>query len=335
MMTYAIEPERFTVNLSLSAHDRAKRFRDRHTNPHKGKQVYLNTLAVYAVSFYLNCQGYEIENDRDDSTNPVMQVLMDVADVTVKNYGKIECRPVLPGAATCDIPLETHEDRIAYVAVYLDFSLTEATLLGFTRQASSPSIGLDALEPLENLPPYLHEHQTHLHSESTPSTSSENEAGDRAMVLGQWFEKIWEAGWQPLEALLPSDSQALAFGLRGTREREDSLKIGKILNLSPQGEASDQPQSEVTLLLAVAPVEDDRLGIRAQLHPGIGQTYLPHDAVLALLSKTGEILREVPARALDNFIQLPRFKCRWGERFSLRVTLGEASACEDFQLRSP
>ena len=260
-----------------------------------------------------------------------MQVLLDTADLEVENYGKIECRPVLPNASAWEVPPQVWGDRIAYVAVYLDTSLREATVLGFAREVSTSIVPFDALEPLDNLPFYLEEsqqHQTQLAQQSQKSSETEP-----TVALGEWFEKIWEAGWQPLNALFSPESPAFAMGLRSGGGRDETLKMGKLIQIGDRSE-SGQTDRDLMLLLAVEPVDDERLGIRAQLYPTSAKTYLPHNAVLALLSGSGETLREVPSRALDNFIQLPRFKCRFGERFSLQITLGDACVREDFQLRS-
>lgn len=48
----------FTVNLALEAHAKAKQFRSHASNPQKAKQIYLNTLAVYAVNFLLTVSGF-------------------------------------------------------------------------------------------------------------------------------------------------------------------------------------------------------------------------------------------------------------------------------------
>jgi hypothetical protein len=56
-----LEPWIFTVPLALEAHSRAEEFRRYQSNPGKAKQVYLNTLAVYAVHVYLQCRGFETD----------------------------------------------------------------------------------------------------------------------------------------------------------------------------------------------------------------------------------------------------------------------------------
>ena len=130
-MNPVIEPWIFTVPLALEAHSRAEQFRRYQSNPDKAKQVYLNTLAVYAVNMYLQCRGFETDLETSDSWNPAMQMLLDTADLVVKNRGRLECRPVLPNAEVVCTPAEVWSERIGYVAVRLSESLREATLLGF------------------------------------------------------------------------------------------------------------------------------------------------------------------------------------------------------------
>lgn len=102
-MNNAMEPLTFSVSLALSARSKAKQFGSEQSNPQKATQVYYNTLAVYAVNFYLQCLGFETDLDNSDSWNQLMRSLMDVADLEVKNYCKLECRPVL-ASAVCYVP---------------------------------------------------------------------------------------------------------------------------------------------------------------------------------------------------------------------------------------
>jgi hypothetical protein len=182
-MNPEIEAWTFTVPLALEAHSQAEQFRRSQSEPHKAKQVYLNTLAVYAVNSYLQGRGFETDLDKSASYDPVMQMLMDTADLVVKNRGKLECRPVLPDADNLCIPAEVWEERIGYVAVQLHESLREATLLGFVEKVSRSELPLSRLRSLEALPGYLNKIKP-------------------LVNLSQWFENVFEAGWQAVEALI-------------------------------------------------------------------------------------------------------------------------------------
>lgn len=325
----------FTVSLSLSAHTKAEHFRKYHTDkPQKAKQVYLNTLAVYAVNFYLECLGFETEPEASLCENPVMQTLMDIADLEVKNYGKLECRPVLPHADICSVPLEVQSERMGYIAVQFNSALTEAKLLGFTETVTSETIPIDQLKPLEELSPYL--------NQIKPDPVVDLQIS--SINLSQWLENIIEEGWQSIEALFGQDDQKLALGYRGgsklakistpnrSADQDTAFQLAREtvprVKLIDLGMGTGSPS--VVLLVAVAPENDTEVGIRVQVHPPLGQTYLPANLNLALLSDTGETLREIPSRRLDNFIQLPYFRCRPGERFSLQLKFNQAQVTEDF-----
>lgn len=152
------ESKTFPVLLSLEAHAIAQDSCRGLSNRRQAKQIYLNNLAVYAVEAYLHCMGLETDWKSSDSRNPLLFKFMDVADLDVKNLGKLECRLVLPEADILQIPPEVWKDRIGYVVVQLERSLREATLLGFTRTAAA-EVPLHQLQSLDDLLVYLHQIQ--------------------------------------------------------------------------------------------------------------------------------------------------------------------------------
>ncbi|MEM8810802.1 MAG: DUF1822 family protein, partial [Cyanobacteria bacterium P01_G01_bin.38] len=180
------ETAQFTAPLSTSTHRLAQQFRHQHRNPQKAKQVYLNTLAVSAVEFYLRCMGVDTDWSISQSYDPIMQSLLDVADLDLPGKGKLECRPLLETttATALKIPLEICRDRIAHIAVQLAPSLQEATLLGFV-PANCEEIVLDQLRSLDDLADYLNQIQ--------PTSYRVN--------LSNWLENLFETGWQSLTAL--------------------------------------------------------------------------------------------------------------------------------------
>jgi len=314
MMRKTSEPLTFTVPLSLSAHRLAEQFRRKHCNQKKAKQVYLNTLAVSAVKFYLRCMGIETDWEASLSWNPVMQTLMDVADLEVTGLGSLECRPVLPESQVVHIPPEVWSDRIGYVAVQLDESLKQATLLGFSKTApftdELPNSKLSSLADLL-------EHLRHIR---------QTEPVKMRVNLSQWFENFFEAGWQSMATLLGTQQQNLAFSLRSTSGlSEASVKRAKLIDLGLRlgGQA-------VVLLVAIAPDAEQKVGILVQLHPTGGETYLPPHLSVGLLSESGTTLQEVQSRSQDNYIQLKRFRGLPGECFNIQVAYGEASVTETF-----
>ena len=304
MMSRLTERLIFTVPLSFEAHSLAQQLSKPLGNQKKVKQVYLNTLAVYAVNFYLQCMAFETNWEISDSYNPVMLKFLDVADLEIKQIGKIECRPVLPDAEVCQIPPDAWSDRIGYVAVQLDQSLKQATILGFTQNAAE-EVPLNELQPLEDLIEFL---SRKLQPES--------------VNLKQWLEGIIEAGWLTIDELLSHEQIALAFGFR----HGVSLTRGKQIELEMQLE-----KQSVALIVIPSPESEEEVDIRVQLHPVKGQTYLPKGVKLIVKDASGEPVLDAEAQDEDNFIQ-QRFSAESGENFSITVALREASITQDFCL---
>ncbi|HEY9607738.1 DUF1822 family protein [Allocoleopsis sp.] len=299
-----LEPWIFTVPLALEAHARAQEFRRYHSNPHKAKQVYLNTLAVYAVNVYLQCRGFETNLERSDSWNPMMQMLMDTADLALKDCGKLECRPVLPDAEVVCVPPEVWEQRMGYVVVQLSESLREATLLGFVEKASSSKLAVSQLRSLQELPAYLN-----------------NLNKIKPVVnLSQWFEDIFEAGWQAVESLLATQPTELAFSFRGVPQAD--IRRCKQIELAT-------PERSVALIVSLSGESEQDMDISVEVQPTNGQTYLPSNLQLMVLNEDGEAVMHVHAGSDNQTIQL-EFGGEAGDRFGVKVALGDVSVTENF-----
>jgi hypothetical protein len=300
--------------LSSSAHAQAAQFCRQQSNPVKAKQVYLNTLAVSAVKFYLRCMGIQTDWEASSSCNPVMQPLMDVADLEVTGLGKLECRPVLPNTAIVCIPPDVWSDRIGYVAVQFDQSLREATLLGFTTTA--PEGGELPISQLRSLEELL-EHLRHLR---------QSQPDEVRISLSEWFQNRFEADWQSLKALLGTNTENLAYSFRSASELSGARVVrAKLIDMGLQ-----LGSQAVALMVAITPEAEQKVGVLVQVHPALEETYLPANLRLGLLSKLGETLQEVRSRSQDNYIQLKRFRGLPGECFNIQVAFGDASVTEKF-----
>ncbi|MEQ9670403.1 DUF1822 family protein [Coleofasciculus sp. G2-EDA-02] len=311
MLNTTNEPLMLTVPLTLEAHQIAQQFHQQHC-PQKAKQVYLNTLAVYAVKTSLKCLGIPTNWQASDSWNPIMQTLENTADLLIKDIGKLECRPVLPNAASCHIPAEVWSERIGYVAVELNQALTEAKLLGFLPSVNTEEVLLTQLKSLEHL-------LEHINPSRQP------------IQLNQWLQNIFDVGWQTVDTLFDSSPTELAFNFRNytqiaTHLSEPSdLKItrGKRLTL---GRRYDDEQ--VILVMNLIPTRSSELDISVEIYPTNGQSYLPKNLRLMILDDTGETVMQAEARSTKQ-IQL-QFSGEAGECFKVRVALADISITETF-----
>lgn len=315
-MSPTIEPLIFTVPLSFEAHMLAQQHQKRQFLPHKAKQVYLNTLAVYAVDFYLRCLGFEVDANQNDSGNPMIVKMMDVADVWVKQLGRLECRPVLPDAKVCHIPPDVWSDRVGYVAVQMSQTLKEATLLGFTQTAIA-ELPLDKLRSFSEFPAYLHQLQ------QPPSTAA---PADSVVNLRRWLEGVFETGWQSIETVLSIDKLHLV-SVRSMTPLKTEIKRAKLINFGMQ--LGDQA---VVLSLAVGANSNETATVLVQLYPGPDNPRLSSNLKLVMLSDSGKTLQEVCSRGHDNYIQLRPFTGVPGDSFSIQVAFDNVRVTEDFVL---
>lgn len=125
----------FEVCLLRAAHQQAKHFSTKQKDLSKAQQVYHNTLAVWAVNYYMKCMEIETDCEGSDSWDILMQSLLDTADLVLPGIGKLECRPVMQEQQNIYIPLDVSQERIAYVIVQLDTFLEKAIILGFVKTA--------------------------------------------------------------------------------------------------------------------------------------------------------------------------------------------------------
>jgi hypothetical protein len=148
--------------------------------------------------------------------------------------------------------------------------------------------------------------------------------------LGQWFQEVFEAGWQSLDTLLNTGSGNLAFSFRQGRPSVTEVRKVFVEGIKLIDLGMELENQSVALLVGLAPETEQRVGIRVQLYPAGGQTYLPSNIKLILLSQSGATLQEYKARTQDSLIQLKRFTCPMGKCFSVKVALDDFSITEDF-----
>ncbi len=141
--------------------------------------------------------------------------------------------------------------------------------------------------------------------------------------LNQWLQNAFEESWQTLETLLGNEP-ALAYQFRQTVELiAPALQRIKVLELEEQ---------TMWLFVGLEPERDERLSIRVLLRSTEQDSILPTGVTLTLLSDAGDVVQCVEARDRDNGIQLKRFRCSTGTRFSLQLSIDSLSLTEDFMV---
>ncbi|MFN6541196.1 MAG: DUF1822 family protein [Nostoc sp. EkiNYC01] len=290
-----------TVPLPPNAHRWAEEFAAQQDNPQKGKQVYLNTLAVYAVHSYLKWLNIQTALNQGDSWHRGLRAIFDVADLVLPGVGKLECRPVLPGEVAIVLPPTMTQDRIGYVAVQFSQQLDYVELLGFTpavTMTESPEIlEIGQLQSFDALFEIVH--------------------GRTLLVnLRQWVTGIFQADWQPPELVFANNFRS---STTMTRPSTNSISRAKVIDLGRQ----------VLLLVQLTPTDSEVFDIRLRVYPGDDAIHLPASLQLIVLDTAGNTGMEVQARSADDWMQL-EFSCQHEEKFSVKIALGETSLIEEF-----
>ena len=295
------------ISLPITPHYRqlAADFARQQPTAEKAEKVLLNTLAGLVVNDCLQMLGFSTELAASDSWNPAVRMGADIADIVITGKGRLECRPIRKGEENCRIPLEVWSDRIGYVVVEIEEDLLAGKILGFVQEVKAERVAIAQLQPIETLLIKLHETTT-----------------NPLVNLSQWLDRIFDASWQQVEALLNPPQTQLSFSFRNSQqaESEREIKRAKLIKLADYS---------LVLVLEIQPEYNESIDIRLMLHPTGKLTILPPSIQLTLLDELGNTLIETQARTADNYLQL-QFSGEAGERFSVKVSLGDASITEHF-----
>ncbi|MEG5052762.1 MULTISPECIES: DUF1822 family protein [unclassified Microcoleus] len=199
----------FAVSLELTAHRWAEHLAAQQTSPAKGKRVYLNSLAVFAVSRFLESMGIETDLQAGDSANLALCGLLNATDLVLPGMGNIECLPVLPGEQFLNLTGEFREDLIGYVAVQFAERLDAVQLLGFIKNNQAEElleqVAIADLLPLDYLIEQLNELEFKKAIEQPSILKEFPLQGTILEELSQRLRNFWEemaqAGWQTVEAI--------------------------------------------------------------------------------------------------------------------------------------
>ncbi len=280
----------------------------------KSQQVLLNSLSVCFVNFYLKCMGFTTELEASEIWDPAQQILLDIADLPIKNLGKLECRPVHKDEDFVYIPPEVQSDRIAYIVVQISESLESAKLLGFIKEVSSDRFPLNKLQPLEDFLEYL----GFLELKKTQLSQQ------KEINLTRWFDNIFSEDWQNIESIF---WRTPTWQFRSAEENvNDSVERAKLINFGIKAK-----QASVGIILNISRDVNnlDEINIVVSLHPENEQEYLPSSLCAMILDEEGTVIMEARAKNENRKIEL-EFSASPGDRFSIKIVLGDISTIENF-----
>ncbi len=318
----------FSVALTKSVHYQASQLAKQQSNPKIAQQIYLNILAINAVIFYCQCMGIETYLSGIFSQNLVTSIPTEFANLYLKNIGMLKCLPVCSESQVVKIPAELKGNQIGYLVVQFNESLTEGTLLGFVKTVKTSELPLIQLGSLED---FLEEIET--------LTTLIN--------LSQWFENIFEKGWQNFtEAFKPSAPQpAWRFMPKprqvtpvshNNRQGKDSesfpsqsgMRKPRVTGIKPINLGTNQTDYALDLVVNLTEEVAEKMDIEVQIHPRDRET-LPLGLTLSIIDEAGQVFSERSA-GINSTILTKRFRGKLKEQFTLKLSLAEASFTENF-----
>ena len=264
-------------------------------------------MALYAADWYLQCLQFQTQHE--DRADWWIQYLSKSAALEIVGIGKFECVPVTGNNATMTISPDLQSDRIGYLFIKLDESLTSAQIVGFTPKYSE-IVRLDRLQSTDRLIDYLCDLET------KPVTRP-------VIDLGKWAEGIFDELWQNIAGL------SLTPAYRNSRDllSVKSTGGGRQVNL---GNLPESP----TVILTVEYKQTDNVNfdLYLQVHPEIPETKLPMGLKFSAIDDLGAEIGSIQTMASDIVGEIVLKHGKKGENFSIEIAFEGFKQSESFRI---
>jgi hypothetical protein len=271
------------------------------------RQVHLNSLALYAADWYLQCLQFETQ--REDRADWWIQYLSRAATLEIIGIGKLECVPVTGDTVTVTISPDLQADRIGYLFIKLDEFLSSAQIVGFVPKYSE-TVRLDRVQSTDRLIDYLCD------LEAKPVIHP-------VVDLGKWAEGIFDDLWQNIAGL------SLTPAYRNSR---DLLSV-KSTGGGRQVKLGNLPQSpSVILTVDYKQIDNVNFDLYLQVHPEIPETKLPMGLKFSALDDLGAEIGSVQTMTGDLAGEIVLEHGKKGEVFSIEIEFEGFKNSESFKI---
>jgi hypothetical protein len=318
------------IMLDRQTHLYAQQFASQQATPAKGKQVYLNTLAVCAVNNYLKCFSIPTNLSQSDCWHPGMRATFNVADLILPNFGKLECLWILPQQETVAISPEVREDRIGYLVVQLEEELQKGELLGFVpTQATSfarETISINQLQPLD----FLFDTLDRLRGIQAPPLNGGVSPLQKQINFRQWLNGIFTPDWQPIATIMAGRiARSLTEHTKSTVEgRNQPLTKDASVNTISRGKAialfdnDNSREEQVILIVKITESSADAIDFCVQIYPDGENHNLPTGLSIKIVDEAGETCLSAITEDNDDWMQL-EFTCQPEANFTIELNLAD------------
>jgi hypothetical protein len=274
-------------------------------------------LALYAADWYLKCLQFETQHE--DQSDWWMQYLSKSAALEVAGIGKLECIPVVGDAATITLSPDLKDDRVGYLFVKLNESLTSAEIMGFMPKYSE-TVRLDRLQSTDDLIDYLCD----LESQTIPEQIDEA-LGKVLVNLGKWSQGIFDDIWQGIDNLqLAPAYRTTAYrnnrslSVKSIEVRREAMEIIERGRKIVLGDSPDRPS--VIIILGYQQIDTDNYNLYLQVYPEESQKNLPVGMKFSAIDDLGNEIGAVETNAGDISGEIVLENGKPGEEFRLFIT---------------
>ena len=132
----------------------------------------------------------------------------------------------------------------------------------------------------------------------------------------EWLENLFNADWQPIEAVLATSS--LRSSITSTESSETTVSKAKIISLTAE--------QNVAIIVHFT-LSDEEIQASLEIYPAANNAYLPEGLVIEILDEQEIALREEVESYTDS-MQIP-FSFEPEEQFKIRLTLENISITEN------
>jgi Protein of unknown function (DUF1822) len=295
-----------TIDLPKHILDRTKSLH------HEDRQVYLNSLALYAADWYLQCLQFETRHaDRADWWIPY---LTQSSPLEIVKIGKLECIPIVGDAVTATISPDLKDDRVGYIFVKLNDSLTSAEIMGFMPKYSE-NIRLDRLQSTDDLIDYLCD------LESQPTSAP-------AIALRTWLDGIFDGIWQEIDNL----QLAPVYRTPAYRSHRSLLAV-KSTERGREIALGDSPDSlSVIITIGYQQMDTENYDLYLQVYPEESQKNLPVGMKFSAIDDLGNEIGSVETNAGDISGEIVLENGKPGEEFSIEIEFEGVKISESFKI---
>lgn len=326
--------------------DLPKHILDRTSSLKDDRQVYLNSLALYAADWYLQCLQFETRHeDRADWWIPY---LTQSAPLEIKifnscdslgiapelerlNIGKLECIPVIGDAVTATISSDLKDDRVGYLFVKLNESLTSAEIIGFMPKYSE-IVRLDRLQSTDDLIDYLCD------LELLTIPGQIGEALEKVLVdLRKWSQGVFDDIWQGIDNLqlapvyrAPAYRNNRSLSVKSIERGREAIEIIERGRKIVLGDGPDRPS--VIIIIGYEQIDTEDYNLYLQVYPEESQKNLPVDMKFSAIDDLGNEIGSVETNAGDISGEIVLENGKPGEEFSIEIEFEGVKISDSFKI---